>query len=171
MGKQKGYVIIVKMAGTPAGHTPSILCGILAARPVGVWIRTEAGTVNQCQDTLQTTQRSFPVTPARRLIPLAHARLSRIPPPLLPVPHLLALALHTPHPTRTVWARSERGTHAGSSVVQASRTHSRVKQVWVQIPGPLLTNSVSLMKPALPLGTSVSLGIKCAKQLLSCRVV
>lgn len=51
MGKQKGYVVIEKTAEMPANHTP-ILYGIMTVRPAGVWIRTEAGTVNQRRDTL-----------------------------------------------------------------------------------------------------------------------
>lgn len=52
MGKQKqGYVITVKMAETPAKHALH-RCGIMAFRPAGVWIRTEAGAVTQKEDAL-----------------------------------------------------------------------------------------------------------------------
>lgn len=52
MGNQiQGYVITVKMAETPAKYALH-LCGIMAFRPAGVWIRTEAGAGTQREDGL-----------------------------------------------------------------------------------------------------------------------
>lgn len=143
----------------PANHTPT-LYGIMAVRPAGVWIRTEAGTVNQRQDTLQPLKDPFKWHQhgASFLWPIpGFSTVTKFLASIFPRPyctyHISSLWLYT-HLTPP--KRSERRTHACSSVVQASRAHSRVKQVWVQIPGPLLTNSVSLMKQLCHLGPQFS---------------